>query len=242
MVSLRIAKIIKKIVAEEDYNWVSKEDYPNKPTTGGPWYETPKGWTTFDINNRKYKDDEEIDKHTTIRIKDAESNEEFSQTIANARNTTPERDRWRVDAKSPEDYEGSKKFISQHGACVAVTPDSDIVSVCCPTKKETGHMLLKLAVANGGKKLDAFGPKLYNFYTRNGFEPVSCTDFDEQYAPDGWKKGVDKKEPIVFYLYTGKPYTEKTFDEFVNSVEHKDYDVAYAERDNILKQRKGEQK
>ena len=96
MVSLRIAKIIKKIVAEEDYNWVSKEDYPNKPTTGGPWYDTPKGWTTFDINNRKYKDDEEIDKHTTIRIKDVESNEEFSQTIANARNITIERGKYRV--------------------------------------------------------------------------------------------------------------------------------------------------
>lgn len=242
MIGLRIANIAKKIAEDIENKYIYDPDHENKPQDGGDWHETPKGWSTYDVENRKFNDDEEINKETTIRIRNVDSDEEFSTIISKARETVDARNRWRVDAKSPEDYKGTKKFVSKHGGCVAVTPDSDIVSVCCPTKKERGHMLLKLAVANGGKKLDAFGPRLYDFYTRNGFEPVSCTDFDEQYAPDGWEKGVDKKEPIVFYVHTGKPYTEKTFDEFVSSVEHKDYDVAYAERDNILKQRKGEQK
>lgn len=83
---------------------------------------------------------------------------------------------------------------------------------------------------------------MFNFYTKNDFEPVSCTDFDKEYAPDGWQDGVDDEEPILFYVYTGKPYTEKTFEEFVQSVEHKDYETAYAERDNIIKQSEGERK
>ena len=238
---LRIAKIISRIVADHsDYKY--DPDHKNKPQDGQNWHQTPKGWTTFDVDGRQFKEDDEIDRKTTIRIREVESNQEFSEAIANARNSIDERGRWRVDAKSPEEYDGSKKFVSKHGGCVAITQDSDIVSVCSPSAKETGHMLLKVAIANGGKKLDAFGKKLFDFYTRNGFEPVSCTDFNEEYAPDGWKKGVDNPEPILFYVHTGKPYTEKTFDEFVSSVEHKDYDVAYAERDNILKQREGERK
>lgn len=240
MISLRIAKIALKIAEQVEYDYRYDPEHKNKPEDGQNWRETEKGWTTYDIHNRKFNENDEIDKETTIRIKDVESNEEFSNIISKAREAVDARGRWRVDAKSPEDYEGTKKFVSKHGGCVAVTPDSDIVSVCNPTKNERGHMLLKLAVANGGRKLDAFGKRLYDFYTRNGFEPVSCTDFNKEYAPDGWDENLDDEEPIVFYVYSGKPYTDKSFNEFVDSVEHKDYDVAYAERDDILKQRKGE--
>lgn len=238
MISLRIARIIRNIVSDYDYRY--DPDHKNKPQDGQNWIQTDKGWSTFDMHGRQFGEHDDIDRKTTIRIKNVESNQEFSEAISKARSQSDERLRWRVDAKTPDEYEGSKKFVSKNGSCVAVAPDGDIVSVCCPTKKETGHMLLKFAVANGGKKLDAFGKKLFDFYTRNGFEPVSCTDFNKEYAPDGWQEGVDDEEPIIFYVYTGKPYEEKTFDEFVDSVEHKDYDEAYNERDNILKQRKGE--
>lgn len=49
-----------------------------------------------------------------------------------------------------------------------------------------------------------FGPVLFNFYIKNGFEPVSYTPFDEKYALEGWKKELDKPEPVIFYKHTGK--------------------------------------
>ena len=48
-----------------------------------------------------------------------------------------------------------------------------------------GSDLLKKAVENGGDRLDTFGPVLFIFYIKNGFEPVSYTPFDEKYALEG---------------------------------------------------------
>lgn len=78
-----------------------------------------------------------------------------------------------------------------------------------------GSDLLKKAVENGGDRLDAFGPVLFNFYIKNGFEPVSYTPFDEKYALEGWKKELDKPEPVIFYKHTGKKVTI-SYDEFMN--------------------------
>lgn len=40
----RLKKISKKILCE--YLWVSKEKYPQKPSWGGPWNDTEKGWSS----------------------------------------------------------------------------------------------------------------------------------------------------------------------------------------------------
>lgn len=97
-----------------------------------------------------------------------------------------------------------------------------------------GRDLLAFAVNNGGDRLDAFGDKLYRFYTKNGFEPVSWTPFNEKYAPDGWKREYGK-EPVIFYKYIGKK-TDLTYDEFIhNNKPFADYDEAKSYRDKEIK-------
>ena len=130
----------------------------------------------------------------------------FHAAKAEVAKTNPQ-DAWRVDSSYTEDdYKGMKCFATNGGSTVAVH-DGDIVSVCHnPNDAETrGSDLLQYAVENGGNKLDAFG-KLYGFYVKNGFEPVSWCEFAdvEGIRPDDWVRERDEKEPVIFFKYTGR--------------------------------------
>lgn len=160
---------------------------------------------------------------------------DFHSAISAAKAATGERDRWRVDVHDEKDYRSDKLIVSPGGSTIAVEPNGNIISVCHnPGDTTRGRDLLKQAVENGGDRLDAFGENLYNFYTRNGFEPVSYTKFDERYAPEGWVKGVDAPEPVIFYKHTGVKGT-KSYDEFLSTgKEYPDYDTAYSARDKEI--------
>lgn len=169
------------------------------------------------------------------------SAEEFAGAIKTAKATISPEAAWRVTAHTQEeldrDYPGAKLHVTEGGSTVAVTADGDIMSLCRNRndKATRGKELLKQAVENGGKKLDAFGEDLYEFYTQNGFEPISWTPFNEDYAPKGWEKVRDKKEPIVFYKYTGKQ-TKLAYSEFINKINATpDYETAQGVRDKEIK-------
>ena len=120
----------------------------------------------------------------------------------------------------------------------AITKDGDIISVAKPKsdKEISGSELLQMAVRKGGRKLDSFDGN-YDFYVKNGFEPVSWTRFDEEYAPEGWDKEKHKKENVIFFKYTGK-VTNETLDDFYDHVEEsEDYDSAMKKRDESIKRR-----
>ena len=88
-------------------------------------------------------------------------------------------------------------------------------------------------IENGGNKLDAFGEDLYNFYTKNGFEPVSWTEFNREYAPDDWKPEYGE-EPVIFYKHTGKR-TQESYEDFLKRVKpQKDYEEAKNARDKEI--------
>lgn len=140
---------------------------------------------------------------------------EFHKSIDEAKNSRPEADRWRVDVHDAKDYDDRecKLFVTAGGSTVAVDKDGDIISVCRKSGdvRGVGAELLAEAVRNGGVKLDSFGGN-HKFYTSNGFEPVSWTPFNEQYAPPGWKDSGCGKEEVIFYRYVGKgnvKYTDK---------------------------------
>ena len=159
---------------------------------------------------------------------------EFKAKFDEAKATQAPEDAWRVDdTYTVEDYEHANCLTTEGGSCVAVKPDGDIVSVCKNMNStDRGSDLLKRAIENGGDRLDAFGPGLYSFYTKNGFEPVSWTPFNEEYAPHDWDSSRDAKEPVVFYRYTGKK-TEMSFTDFIrNTPKSTDYDEAKNIRDS----------
>lgn len=141
----------------------------------------------------------------------------FKRDFDTAKSTLPAGSEWRVDdTYTAKDYEHKKLFELPGGSCVAVTPEGDIVSVCKNLNGEDrGSDLLKVAIANGGDRLDAFGEGLYQFYTKNGFEPVSWTPFVEKYAPHDWVKGRDNPEPVMFYRYTGST-PSISYSDFIN--------------------------
>ncbi|MBR1870839.1 MAG: hypothetical protein IJ802_03335 [Kiritimatiellae bacterium] len=95
------------------------------------------------------------------------------------------------------------------GSVFSIAGGCDIISVC---KKSGDGMnatnLMKAAVEAGGDRLDSFDGN-HAFYRRCGFEPVSWTPFNEQYAPEGWTKGRDRPEDVVFYAYTGNRQPDK---------------------------------
>ena len=161
----------------------------------------------------------------------------FHGKMEKAKASLSEENRWRVDIHDIEDYKNDKLFVSKGGSCVAVEPNGNIISVCKKNDDETvrGKDLIKYAVENGGDRLDAFGDGLYKFYTKQGFEPVSWTPFNEEYAPEGWNKNRDEPEPVIFYKYTGK-VTKEPYNEFINRVApSNDYDTAMEVRDKELK-------
>lgn len=72
---------------------------------------------------------------------------------------------------------------------VAITSDGDIVSVFSRSKSRNAvNKLIAFAVANGGKKLDAYGGGLQNMYARLGGKMHARVKFDERYKPKGWDK------------------------------------------------------
>lgn len=164
--------------------------------------------------------------------------EDFADAIAAAKASLDDEDAWRVDAHEAADYSNDKLFVTQGGSCIAIEPNGNIVSVCkMDGDNIRGSELLQQAVANGGDRLDAFGSGLYNFYTKNGFEPVSWTPFNEKYAPAGWNKNRDKPEPVIFYKHTGNT-TTTTYENFLVSTSPYEgasgYDDAAAERDRRI--------
>lgn len=152
--------------------------------------------------------------------------------------TAPEK-AWRVTVHSQqeleEEYPGAKLHITDGGSTVAVTKDGDIISVCGnPGDKLRGKDLLKLAVENGGKKLDSYSGN-HGFYVKCGFEAVSWCEFDERYAPPGWVKGRDKPEPVIFYKYTGQSNQSRNEQDIFNSIPASaDYDAAQAARNQSI--------
>lgn len=183
----------------------------------------------------------------------------FGSKLTKAKNAVKEfhpDSAWRVadGDYSVEDYSTFKNFESKGGSVVSVKPDGDIVSVCHdPHDEETsGRDILRNAVLMGGNKLDSFSGN-HGFYCKCGFEPVSWCDFDDEYAPEDWlrRNGIEpgdtswfgrsdktlrqKREPIIFYRYTGKVTTESAKD-FCNRVPpSNDYMAAEEARDEAIR-------
>lgn len=181
--------------------------------------------------------------------------QEMHAAFTKAYDTMTDEVRWRVGTDyGPDDYEHAKCLVTEGGSTIAIKPDGDIVSVC----KAAGDPvrakdMLKTAVENGGTKLDAFGEKLYNLYTRNGFEPVSQCKFVDEYAPDAWirangftpgdtswfgtpnEKLTVPREDITFFKYTGNK-TTMSYEQFhKNTKLHDDYGEAQGIRDGGMK-------
>ena len=199
-------------------------------------------WTTSkrDYSNVQGGEAQPSGRSDKISMKDEVNTTTFTQAIKKAKASIDEEDAWRVSSPDSQEFDiehpNARKFATKGGSTVAISQDGDIVGLCRNANDDiSGSDLLKFAVENGGDRLDAFG-KLWKFYAKNGFEPVSWTPFDEQYAPAGWKKGRDKTEPVIFWKYTGEKPKYSSYNEFIESVKASaSYDEARDARNKEIK-------
>lgn len=196
------------------------------------------------LNEIEYRKTHPDEKESNLKeTKDAKG---FKDALDAARESRGVEDRWRVDdthnAQWYKDH-GAVLVKSKGGSVLAVTKDGDIVSVCKMRgdKTTTGAEMMRMAVARGGVKLDSFSGN-HAFYAKNGFMPVSWTNFDENYAPKGWKESWMGHEPVVFYKYVGignvpqKYQGDNGLEKWLNETKvSKDYDTAKALRDKAIK-------
>ena len=104
-----------------------------------------------------------------------------------------------------EEYGAMRLFVSEDGLSgFAIKPDGDIVSVF--SSGGAGRSVVELAVAVGGRKLDAFDTILPEFYNAHGFIDAARLKWDETQKPSGWNKDefieYNNGEPdVVFMVY-----------------------------------------
>lgn len=110
---------------------------------------------------------------------------------------------WMVDAYTKEQYKGMKTYLTRSGnAGVAIKRNGDVVSLFAKGGSRNMAKLIPFAVANGGRKLDAFAKRiptgLQNQYARFGAKATGRVDFNTEYAPNLWKMKSDefKADPI----------------------------------------------
>ncbi len=105
-----------------------------------------------------------------------------------------------------EEYKNMRLFLSEDGKSgFAIKTDGDIVSVFSSNKKAgVSHIMMELAIQNGGYKLDCFDTYLPHIYSAHGFKEVNRIKWNEAYRPDGWDKSFYKLynngEPDVVFM------------------------------------------
>lgn len=128
----------------------------------------------------------------------------FAKAIKLAKETIDAKSAWRVSAQEAKNYKNTKNYVSKGGSTFAITDKGDIISVAKHSGDTlSGKDILKEAVKQGGVKLDSFSGN-HVFYQKCGFEPVSWCRWEDDQAPEDWDSNRDKREPVIFYRYTGK--------------------------------------
>ena len=107
-----------------------------------------------------------------------------------------------------DEYKTMRTFLSQDGLTgYAIKADGDFVSLFNVGSKGAGEQAILDGIwVNGALKLDAFAqvsdqyPKgfLNTKYEDFGFEEVSRSKWDAQYAPDGWDEAIDGTPDVVY--------------------------------------------
>jgi len=147
-----------------------------------------------------------------IEIKTAAEADQYATDISTA--MAEHRFGAQVEVKSAEDLSSYKMYRTEDGGGFSLKPDGDIVAVFQPKGAPKGgiYAVLQAAIAQGGKKLDAFNTMLPDIYETVGFRPVARVKWNDEYAPKppfaakAWDKEVFKKynngEPdVVLFVY-----------------------------------------
>lgn len=133
-------------------------------------------------------------KKSNLIISDFVSTDDFTKSIQGAKKSEF------LTVYQPEEYKGMKTFLgADKKSGYAIKPDGDLVSVFNYGEKGQGPKLVKEAIANGAKKLDAFeGWLTKDFYPKFGFKEVKRVPWNDTYAPKNWDYKTYKRPDIIY--------------------------------------------
>lgn len=160
-----------------------------------------------ETSNKKYNWEKPYNKNEVSEIKDAKQFVNAQKEAISKRKS----DSKQVDILSEKDAqkildEGGKLFMTNDGKSGAYVKADGYMGGLFkdPTagRSEAAKVLQEVRIEHGGKFFDAFGTHLEDIYVKNGFKPVVRMDFNEEFAPEGWKDTNLKDKPDnVFFVY-----------------------------------------
>jgi hypothetical protein len=138
-----------------------------------------------------------------------------------------------------DDYAGKRLFLFDDGASGFALDGDDIISVfSIPGQAPQGaaQRVLELAVAEGGRRLDAFNTFLPKIYARAGFRAVARLGFSREFAPPGWDYDFFEQsfpqtagEPDVMFMVYDPENASAATDTIID-----DYDVGMQLQADVL--------
>ena len=139
----------------------------------------------------------------TVEMEYSTDHAAFSALLDEAR-TIDEENGWAVTPKTVEALENCRTFLSADGGVgFALAPNGDIEAVFRNRNRHPQgramRSVIPQAIANGGTKLDCYGPRLARVYAdAAGMVPVCRVSFDPEFANPGWTP--DKGQPDVVFM------------------------------------------
>lgn len=165
-------------------------------------------------NENQLSSVKKLRKNKELKVLQIIDSEYFQSVLTNAMDKNEYKDF--LSVYDIEDYESMKMFLLIYGAGgVAVTKDGDIVSLFKNRKickgnhwNKVSNDLLKVAISNGGNKLDCYDGFLADLYIEFGFIPVCKVKFNKEYAPNTWNYNKFGEPDIIFFMHNGENINE----------------------------------
>lgn len=191
-----------------------------------------------------------------VEAKDASADSAaFSSALDEARASNP-KNGWAVTPKSEQEIHenGVRVYMDDNGSVgFGIAPDGDIEAVFANKNKgapnRAAASIIPQAIAAGGTKLDCYGAGLAKLYAQYGFVPVARVAFDPEYANVGWD--ASKGTPDIYFMMATDTDADSVVQNFgqqaqitqaeLDALPLMDYESAYAYRDSLLAQQRGEQ-
>lgn len=149
------------------------------------------------------------DGKSTPPVYELEAGDQSAQAFHSAIKDAKEKSKFgsAVSLYDPAEYKDMRLFLTPDGTAGFALKGDDIVSVFNKPggpHKGVSNPLLDLAIAQGGRKLDAYDTVLPTIYGESGFKTTSRMAFNPEYAPADWNAQTfgtfNKGKPDVLHM------------------------------------------
>lgn len=124
----------------------------------------------------------------------------FKQAVAESKAASP----YGSAVTLHPDYSGMRTFLAPDNRSGFALNGDEVVSVFrhpASPHANAAWPMMERAIAEGGRRLDAYDPKLPEIYSKSGFNAVSRVPFDPQQAPADWNQALQGQPDVVAMVH-----------------------------------------